>query len=710
MDIPTLHTLCIQSIATHIDNGLKFDDVLEDDEKDEFVQCCRSKNENNTQRAVLELFTSWKFRQIYMGSNLLSALVDNIEMDSVERLGIVLVKQETLQRIKNQLVEKYGTQNLNVDILKLIEMFIKPENRGKLRHLDLTACDIQSKRDMFAEVTRTMKQFIIITIFHKMAQLFPNITALVLNSTKLTNQNLNDVCRSYPNLTQLRVVNNVFNDLSGISVLRNLVILNMAGCHIANGYKMRGIFTLNSLRVLDISSVRVRPLSRNLTKYLSCDQALPQLEFIDVSCNAVTEDQLKKLVQTHPTLSTVILIGTPLKARAQFEDHDVELITVQNLKFCIRAMRYYPKAMTANKTRVMTRMMNFLVGSYESQEESVLKKCLQELLNIERYDYSSAQRQPIGCLLQLCRNGRINKFSFAEVQKILYLFLNVCPSIKRVEDFSNDVFRLQLSIWKCISSSKTVLEHTGNAEPLCRKAVEVMKQYPQSVSQSLWHTCFLVMQSVFNQNSEAIQSICADSVFIKKFLMRTMTLIHQKHAVSIEACKFANILILKSANIIDRDDLTTYSCALLNASIKIRENELNQTTVLNYMQNIIDSKRLIPDAYFRSSFFPGLTNLVKRPALRAQKLVIMFFCWLKHYYECREQDLVPESLSQMEAKATPIINTIYWYRPTGNGILDIYEYLERHGRGEVAEWAQWILNRVRRNAPPAVGVQPVEGN
>ncbi|EGT40490.1 hypothetical protein CAEBREN_06615 [Caenorhabditis brenneri] len=693
MDIPTLHSLCIQSIATHIENGLKFNEVLKDDEKDELLQCFQSKNGPHTQRAVLELLTSWKFKQLYIGSTFLPALVNKIEMDSVERLGIFSVKQETLQRIKNQLVEKYGTQNLNVDILKLIEMFIKPENRGKLRHLDLTACDIQSRRNMFEE----------------MAQLFPNITALVLNSTNLTNQNLNDVCRSYPNLTQLRVVYNAFNDLTGISVLRNLVYLNMAGCHIQNGYKMRGIFTLNSLRVLNISSARVQPLSRNLTNYLSCGQALPLLEFIDVSCNAITRGQLKKLVQTHPTLSTVVLIGTPLQARAQFEDHDVELITVQNLEFCIKAMRCYPKAMTANKTRVMNEMMNFLVQSYKRQKKSVLKKCLQELLNIERHDYSNAQRQPIRCLLQLCRKGRIDKFSFADVQKILYLFLNVCPSTGRVKYYSNDVCRLQFSIWKCISSSETILKHSGNAGPLCRKAVEIMKEYPHSVSirtRGMWHTCFQVMQTVFNQNSEAIQSICADSVFIKKFLMRTMTLIHKKHVVSVEACKFANILILNSANNIDQGLLTVYLCHLLKSSIQVQENELHQTDILNYMQNLINSNRLIHWVYYRdSSLFSLLTNLVKRRGFRAQKLAIMFFCWLKHYYECSAQNGVLESLSQMEAKATPIVNTIYWYQQTGDDKLDIYNYLVCHGRGEVREWAKWILNRVPRDVP-AVEVQP----
>ncbi|CAL2051485.1 unnamed protein product [Caenorhabditis brenneri] len=458
-----------------------------------------------------------------------------------------------------------------------------------------------------------------------MAQLFPNITALVLNSTNLTNQNLNDVCQSYPNLTQLRVVYNAFNDLTGISVLRNLVYLNMAGCHIQNGYKMRGIFTLNSLRVLNISSARVQPLSRNLTNYLSCGQALPLLEFIDVSCNAITRGQLKKLVQTHPTLSTVVLIGTPLQARAQFEDHDVELITVQNLEFCIKAMRCYPKAMTANKTRVMNEMMNFLVQSYKRQKKSVLKKCLQELLNIERYDYSSAQRQPIGLSIR---------------------------------------------------------------------------------TRGMWHTCFQVMQTVFNQNSEAIQSICADSVFIKKFLMRTMTLIHKMHVVSIEACKFANILILNSANNIDQGLLTVYLCHLLKSSIQVQENELHQTDILNYMQNLINSNRLIHWVYYRdSSLFSLLTNLVKRRGFRAQKLAIMFFCWLKHYYECREQNLVPENLSQMEAKATPIVNTIYWYQQTGDDKLDIYNYLVCHGRGEVREWAKWILNRVPRDVP-AVEVQP----
>ncbi|CAL2039360.1 unnamed protein product [Caenorhabditis brenneri] len=72
----------------------------------------------------------------------------------------------------------------------------------------------------------------------------------------------------------------------------------------------------------------------------------------------------------------------------------------------------------------------------------------------------------------------------------------------------------------------------------------------------------------------------------------------------------------------------------------------------------------------------------------------MLPCWLEHYFECSAQNVIPENFSQMELKAIPIINTIHWYQPTGSHILDIYEYLVRHGRGEVAVWARWILNRV----------------
>ncbi|CAL2051487.1 unnamed protein product [Caenorhabditis brenneri] len=532
-----------------------------------------------------------------------------------------------------------------------------------------------------------------------MAQLFPNMTQLVLNGINLTDQNFNNICRSYPNLTHLSVGYNYnLSDLSGISALQSLKTLNLAACNIGNGLKMQELFTLNNLRVLDISGYRGRALSQNLTNYLSCDRALPQLKFIDVSFNAVTKNQLRTLVITHPTLSIVSLIGTPYQNLEQVQLGGVELVTIRSIESCIRAMRRYSFA-APQKGEIMDRLIRILYENYGNQEESVLKMCLHELLDIRRYDHLYAQRQAIRCVYWLCRNGRMDKFSSVEVQKILSFFLNVCPSISRVDDLSEDVITLQTLIWHSISESKIIPTLTGSAEYLCQRAAEVMKRSlcSHSMSATLYHFCFTALKNILIHNPGAYQYISADQVLIKKILMH-VSLVTRSKSASIEICEIGNLVISSSANIIHPKLLTAYSTALLECSIQFQANELKQTAIQNYLENIINSNRLAPSVYFEEPCFSWLT---------AQKLAIMLLCWAKHSSECLAKKRTPESFSRMEGRAIPIINTIFWYPESHN--LDIYEHLVRNGRGEVRKWAKWIQVLMPIRAQPSAQVPSVRG-
>ncbi|EGT40652.1 hypothetical protein CAEBREN_25383 [Caenorhabditis brenneri] len=691
MDIPTLHTLCIRSLATEVENCSEIDDVLKDDEKLKLMSCLKIENEFQKRIALRKLFDKWKFKRIYLNSNHLSVLIYNVKIHGLEQLSLNSITQKSLERIRTLLTENHETPYHNLDILKLIELFI-PDNREHLWHLNISCCDIRSVRNMFEE----------------MAQLFPNITQLVLNGTNLTDQNFNNICRCYPNLTHLSVGYNYdLSDLSGISVLQNLKTLNLTACNIGNGLKIRELFTLSNLSVLDISGYRGRALSQNLTNYLSCDRTLPQLKFIDVSFNAVTGNQIRTLVITHPTLSIVSLIGTPYQCLEQVQLGGVELVTIRSIKSCIRAMRRYSFA-APQKGQIMDRLIRILYVKYENQEESVLRKCLHELLDIGRYDHLYAQRQAVRCVYWLCRNGRMDKFGLVEVQKILSFFLNVCPSISRVDDLSEDVITLQALIWHSISESRIIPTLIGSAEYLCLRAAEVMKRSlcSHSMRADVYHFCFTALKNILIHNPGAYQHIIADQVLIKKILMHVSLLTKSKIA-SIEICEIGNLVISHSANIITPKLITAHSTALLECSIQFQADERKQTAIQNYLENLINSNRLAPSVYFEEPCFSWLTKCIKLRGFRAQKLTIMLLCWVKHSSECLAKKRTPESFSRMEARAIPIINTIYWYPGSHN--MDIYEHLVRNGRGEVRKWAKWIQVLMPISAQPAVQVQPVRG-
>ncbi|CAL2051483.1 unnamed protein product [Caenorhabditis brenneri] len=682
MEFPTLHKLCIQSLATHIRNGMQIEDVFDDDEKYNLLYGITLDNGEQTRTVVRELFRTCKFRTIAINKDILQVIIANFEIDSLEQLTVYSIKQDTLEQIKNQLMEKYGIPIILFDILHLFELFIEPSSRGKLRLLSICGCDIESTRN----------------IIDGMAQFFPNIRNLILNENKLTNHGFNAVCQSFPNLTNLSVPSNAFDDLQGISNLERLEILDISDCHIDNGFKMRELFTLKNLRVLDISSRRAG-FSPNFTSYISCNQALPQLEFIDISFNAVTEDQLKKLVQTHLRLSTVSLIGTPLQAHPQSEDHNVEFLTVANLESCIRSIKRYILA-TDKKIAIFDQIYHILMLQNENHTEDVLKDCLQEVLNFRRLDTWDAWLHSTRCLLELCRGSRIDIFTSDEVQKILVVFLHFCTFTWKVEELSDDYFALHSNIWRMFSECDAFRKHPGSVEKLCRSAAKMTRNCLclNEESRRLWFYCVQVIHSCcfVEQDSRAYQHIIDNEDLAKDFLIKATYRVNFNDD-TIKVFEVANVFIVHYATVNHHFDsnLTFYLIEVLWGSLYYEGNEFHQTLIHNFIHNIINSNRLDVWLYFQEPLFSKLTNWMTLHGHNVQKLTIMVFCWIKHYCECLSHNVNPENFSQMEWRATAIINTIHWYQPIENHRLGLYEYLALHGRGEVALWAKWILYCVR---------------
>ncbi|EGT40527.1 hypothetical protein CAEBREN_01989 [Caenorhabditis brenneri] len=488
--------------------------------------------------------------------------------------------------------------------------------------------------------------------------------------------------------------------------LHRLCIQSLA-THIRNGipifiFDILHLFELfiepSSRGKLKLLSICGAGFSPNFTSYISCNQALPQLEFIDISFNAVTEDQLKKLVQTHQKLSTVSLIGTPLQAHAQSEEHNVEFLTVANLESCIRSIKRYILA-TDKKVAICDQIHHILMLQNENHTEDVLRDCLQEVLNF-RLDNWDAWLPSTRCLLELCRGSRIDIFTSDEVQKILVVFLHFSTFAWEVEELSDDYFALHSNIWRMFSECDAFRKHPGSVEKLCRSAAKMTRNCLclNEESRRLWFYCVQVIHSCcfVEQDSRAYQHIIDNEDLAKDFLIKATYRVNFNDD-TIKVFEVANVFIVHYATVNHHFDsnLTFYLIEVLWGSLYYEGNEFHQTLIHNFIHNIINSNRLDVWLYFQEPLFSKLTNWMTLHGHNVQKLTIMVFCWIKHYCECFTHNVNPETFSQMEWRATAIINTIHWYQPVEGHGLGLYEYLVRNGRGEVALWAKWILYCVR---------------
>ncbi|PIC44633.1 hypothetical protein B9Z55_004939 [Caenorhabditis nigoni] len=287
MLFPSLFQLTAKSVAQEIHNGkFPFDFNLD------------SKSNNAVVRELLKLDPK-NIEKLKTYKYQLSRLTElDLSKCQIDEEGILNLKNFTLNSLEFgdlyhlKMKFPHPIYIYGVDIVSLLERALNTNSRKMMVHLGFSG---EEELFMFGWE-------------EKISELFPSLQSLKIISKRFNERcPFSSFCNLFPNLRVLDIsYARDLSTLNGIKNLRNLQKLVMRNAGIGNidGYKELSELTNLSGPYRSNDSIRV------IGSLLAAEVRMQNLEFLDCSRTSVDDHELRKFLEHHPKLQTVVAIST----------------------------------------------------------------------------------------------------------------------------------------------------------------------------------------------------------------------------------------------------------------------------------------------------------------------------------------------------------------------------------------------------------------
>ncbi|CAL2034359.1 unnamed protein product [Caenorhabditis brenneri] len=464
--IDTLRNLCIKQTAEHIVTGrvktahqtldvqtsnLVFEELLSHSEHLNFSENCQY---------VKNILTVTKIELTSQIQSVDDNFCKMIYEQSIQELGLYGLFYWEMFHLKRENPDEEGENQgqLLVDIPAVLEKMLNPESFKNLKKLEITGCNLEFLPGWV----------------QKIAPLLPSLETLSLVCSEVEEDVVQSIYKNFPNLTELEISKSKISNLNGISKLYNLKSLNISEIEFEKKEDLYELFELKNLKVLviegDMQLSSGGQKSKTLIHYLESGKCLPQLEQLECSFCDITEEMLRKLLDTHPNLKTIDLMGTPLENRAQITGRGLKLLTMGTFADCLYTIDIFQQrdVLTDYTEPILVTLCEILDDGKEEISRKELSGCLELMCEIIRR-YWDLRGKAAEVLEKLCRDNRAKFFTFAERQRLIFTIIQVFEEEKD-NFYMYNYFIKNDSVWSILSDKVILATSPKNIDAICEYA------------------------------------------------------------------------------------------------------------------------------------------------------------------------------------------------------------------------------------------------
>ncbi|CAO4364525.1 unnamed protein product [Caenorhabditis nigoni] len=398
MLIPTLYQLAAKSVAQQIHNNIiPLDFYFDIIPSNEIV------------KELLELDPK-NIEKLKTPENQLSTLTElDLRKCEIDMEGILNLKNFNLNSLE------FG------DLYHLKKEFPDPTNIHGIDIVSLTEKALNEKtQKMMVHLGFSGREELMSGWEEKVSKLLPYLQSLKINN-KIFNERcrFSNFCVSFPNLRVLDISSaKGLTTLEGIKNLKHLQKLVMRYVRIEdrNGYKE--LSELKNLRVLDVSDKHfyIVTIIRSL---LAADVRVPNLEFLDCSLTYVEERELRRFVDRHPKLKTVVAIST------ECNNSHIPTIDLLNYNSPDSTMKSLKYAITNDRGDLAEDCILFIGEKLNTNHEQLNDSQIGGFLNALRYVLRESKNKRTEYKAIQC----FARSSFFETERFFELFWLEIPGI-----------------------------------------------------------------------------------------------------------------------------------------------------------------------------------------------------------------------------------------------------------------------------------------
>ncbi|KAF1764001.1 hypothetical protein GCK72_003947 [Caenorhabditis remanei] len=257
------------------------------------------------------------------------ASIDLLRSFNLEELRLLNLKDENSEKLFSGHYFR-GYKKKFFDIIAALDSILNSKSCKSLRVLKINGDQTEFNRDWIDQIANVLG---------------PVLQQLDINSCHLPPNPFKTVFNRFPNLTELDVSYSNFSSIQGISQLKNLEKLSLAGIPLGN-QDMGELFKLRKLQFLNLSDF-VRDPTVCFVKYSLQEERNkphPELEFLDISgmgLHGLEMGQIARLVEIYPKLKTIGLLDYHFFANDNIAIPGVKLLHNYSLKQCSNSIDYY---------------------------------------------------------------------------------------------------------------------------------------------------------------------------------------------------------------------------------------------------------------------------------------------------------------------------------------------------------------------------------
>lgn len=250
----------------------------------------------------------------------------------------------------------------------------------------------------------------------------PNLQYLNVSGCKINAFEEPKIVKLFPNLRELDISNSGLTSFKSIGELKDLEVLNIQDLHITEG--LEELFKLLKLKVLIMSSSEYINIE-TAKIYAEHQKGLPELRLLDISFSSVTRELIEPLLENHPKLEILNLIGTEQELYYTPTTSRTQVLTIKTLESCVKALQFVIKNECPRRAsniftyRILNRIGDIRRNADGLSEESIRKTGLELVSVMERNRNSKkiVERSMVALYYLLEQYSRI--FTEEEIESIV---------------------------------------------------------------------------------------------------------------------------------------------------------------------------------------------------------------------------------------------------------------------------------------------------
>ncbi|CAO4364551.1 unnamed protein product [Caenorhabditis nigoni] len=403
------------------------------------------------------------------------------------------------RRVPNETIQKKtdrpGSSFDEINIVSILEKAVNPNSRKTMVHLGFSG--------EYEDFINGWEE--------KVSKFLPSLQSIKINFMEYGGEyQFSTLCYSFPNLCVLDI--SYAEDLKTLEGVKNLkylqkLVMRSVTIEDVDGYKE--LSELKNLRFLDVSGEQGKIIS----SLLEADVRMENLEFLDCSMTMVEVHELKKFVEHHPKLKTVVAISSGC-------DHlyipTIDLLNCNSPDSIVKSLKY---ALSNNNDDLAKECLMFITDRldkiHQQFNESEIRGLLSALCCVLRESKNKmAKYWAIQCFAES---------SFFETERFFTTFSLEIPGIVelvfkpwehlRWSEFKNSTISLILSVFERMVNFLRFgrILQDRLLSFIMEKAMELSCQYPENIRK----VTLILIKTYRFMSSEQYTEMCNNKKVIK---------------------------------------------------------------------------------------------------------------------------------------------------------------------------------------------------